>query len=165
MTSNIKICKVEGCNLKSICKEFCQKHYDFYRNKGTLSNNKCSVLNCGRGVHTKKMCGMHYFRMQKDGVVGSAQSKKAKNGEGTNVKGYIRITVDGQIMFEHRHVMEQFLSRKLKKYETVHHKNGNRSDNRIENLELWSSLQPPGQRVQDKLEWAYQIIKEYGQLY
>ena len=62
---------------------------------------------------------------------------------------------------QHRRVMEQKIGRSLSLDETVHHVNGDRGDNRIENLELWSSSQPAGQRVSDKVEWAHEIIARY----
>jgi len=45
----------------------------------------------------------------------------------------------GQAVYEHRWLMEQHLGRKLERHEHVHHKNGNRRDNRLENLEVMSS--------------------------
>jgi hypothetical protein len=80
-----------------------------------------------------------------------------------NARGYLRRQVNGKIILQHREVMEQDLGRPLLSHETVHHKNGHRDDNRIENLELWSSAQPYGQRVEDKLAWAKWFIAQYGE--
>lgn len=64
-------------------------------------------------------------------------------------------------VLEHRLVMEAYLGRYLTRLEKVHHKNGVKTDNRIENLELWSGSHPHGQRAIDLLAWARSIIQQY----
>jgi hypothetical protein len=109
------------------------------------------------------LCPKHYQRLRKNGTTDRDPSWRAPNGEGTVDKSGYRVfnTKYGQKL-EHRLVMEKHLGRPLLPKETVHHLNGDRLDNRIENLELWSSRHPKGQRIQDKIAFAYEILLEYA---
>jgi hypothetical protein len=90
-------------------------------------------------------------------------------GKGQNKKGYVEVYVKdypgtaGPIRtYEHIYVMAKHLERALLPNETVHHKNGIKNDNNIKNLELWASSHPPGQRIADLLQWARELIQQYG---
>ena len=53
-----------------------------------------------------------------------------------NKRGYIEGIVNGRCVKQHRWKMEQKLGRKLRPDEVVHHRNGDRADNRLRNLQL-----------------------------
>ena len=46
--------------------------------------------------------------------------------------------------------------------QNIHHKNGDRSDNRYENFEIWDTSQPAGQRPEDKIEFAIEMLRRYA---
>lgn len=65
------------------------------------------------------------------------------------VSGYVKERTPEGWKFQHRMVMERSLGRELLPQEAVHHKNGVRSDNTPENLELWNRTHPTGVRASD----------------
>ena len=92
-----------------------------------------------------------------------------KGGRIKDKLGYIQIWMPDHpncksagYIHEHRYVMAKFLNRPLKPNESVHHKNGKRDDNRIENLELWTTPQPSGQRLNDLILYYIEVLEENG---
>ena len=97
-----------------------------------------TCLYCGRSVKSLGLCSLHYGRWRNKIPMEAARHAQLKQRKpAVNVHGYVRMTTpDGRRLLEHRYVMEQRLGRVLDANELVHHKNGIKTDNRPENLEL-----------------------------
>lgn len=137
------------------------------RFKGGRSTNICRLENCHKPARVRNLCSGHYAQWNQgrdfQPLAGSGIWSEGFKSSG----GYIRChrtnpeTGVKEQKMQHRIVMEEHLGRDLLPEETVHHLNGQRDDNRIENLELWSKAQPYGQRVEDKADWAIEILRLY----
>lgn len=157
-------CSVDNCHKLVLAKSLCGIHYQRMKAHGTTdrwvaADHKpgCDVEGCPKKARSSLggYCVMHYTRMYKSGDVGPTDRIRALDGEGsTNHQGYVVHSVHGMRISAHRLVMERHLGRKLTKFENVHHINGIRNDNRLENLELWAVAQTQGQRITDIIAWV-----------
>ena len=139
----------------------------------------CLVDGCPNNKFARGWCKTHYHRWYRHGdptrVLAPEERANWRGGRTLSGSGYVEVLIprDDPLFpvmamrgrkgygLEHRVVMSRHIGRALLSTETVHHINGDKQDNRLENLELWSSSQPPGQRVEDKLAWAREIVALY----
>jgi hypothetical protein len=131
-----RYCSVEGCDQRHDARGYCKGHYSRLIRRGNDIVLR-KTINPGR----KGKISHGYFHVYKP---------NHPNAQNT---GYIR---------EHRYVMSKHLGRPLFNDEQVHHKNGDKLDNRIENLELKIGNHGSGQTVEDMVKWAREILSKYG---
>ena len=154
---------------KKIVELFCCRQCKtcYHRNKWRERQDKLKLLNPKKYEADKLRKKL--LKQKRNGKNVVVEKLRAPAGSGTiTQQGYRRLTkkdhpnrTKGGHVLEHVFVMSEHLGRPLKKGETVHHKNGDRLDNRIENLELFHHAHGPGQRVVDKIKWCRDFLKLY----
>lgn len=164
----VKLCSLPGCEKPSRKGRWCGPHS--MSRPMQPGDKKCLSEHCERAATARGVCGGHHNILRSGGDINRPLLKPTitKRGQwAIAANGYVyrntirTATAPSRIEYQHRVVMEEHLGRPLLAHESVHHKNGLRSDNRLENLELWSRSQPAGQRVVDKVVWAREILAQY----
>jgi hypothetical protein len=124
----------------------------------------CRWPECDRKYFTKGLCMLHYARQRRTVDMDKPFRTRKRSEERQwrkSSRNYMVMWDGDKIILQHRFVWEQHNGRKLQPFENIHHLNGIRDDNRIENLELWTKPQPIGQRPEDLVAW---VIDHYREL-
>jgi hypothetical protein len=168
-------CEVPGCGRPAHTRKMCKGHYARARkgqpldapwqNARPYQAVACKAPGCRRASHTAGFCNKHYERVRRHGDPSVYFPKKGICRYVSGGYVFVQDPSDGyKYHREHRVVMEAALGRKIRPEEDVHHRNGIRTDSRLENLELWSHSQPRGRRVEDKIAWCLEFLSKYGEI-
>lgn len=124
-----------------------------------LSESEQTCVDCGKKIH-KSSTRCQSCSCKRTGLMRRQPNDVYRS---VNPAGYVFIRdKNGRKLLEHRYVIEKHLGRSLTAEENVHHINGVRDDNRLENLELWTTPQPVGVRVEDEIKKCIKFLEKYN---
>ncbi len=173
-------CAVGGCGRVAASRGWCHGHYLRWRRTGDVQaetalrrspRGSCSVPGCARDHQSSGLCEPHRQRLRSTGAIEPGRPLRGLPTGAHLSHGYRRVMVTPDERWlvggattaaEHRLVVARLLGRPLTAQESVHHRNGDRTDNRPANLELWSRFQPTGARVQDQVAWALEVLRRHA---
>mgnify|MGYP001596859173 CR=1 FL=1 len=165
-------CVVDGCQTVSKCRKYCGLHYQRWKNYGNPTEPKhwlgapkngstfecttCkksfyrskSQIDRGRQRFCSKPCSALMWKGVKRG------SKPLEGRWRKGRKGYIASTIGRKRIWQHRYVMEKAIGRPLDRHEIIHHINGIKHDNRLENLHITNNKE-------HKLGYGHAFIDGY----
>lgn len=158
MKNLIKKCQIEGCNRPGrITRNYCPHHYHKWLKYGNALTIKPAgatrgprfkkvCLNClkefevvlSRNNERKKFCSKKCLHKYVPNFLPEPKPIEKREWYEPKKNGYRGLTVRGKMIWEHRHVMEKILGRKLNDDEVVHHINGIKNDNNPNNLIVYN---------------------------
>jgi hypothetical protein len=165
-------CSSSDCSREVTNKKrgFCSRCYQYWLQTEAPHKPRCPVDGCDRPQWAKGMCNIHYSRSERGlgstdgigrGAPGRPRGKRNLDGRYVTSNGYVKVRIADKWDLEHRVVLSNSLGRELFPGETAHHKDGNKQNNDPSNLELWVTKQPSGQRPEDLVKWAHEILERY----